>query len=109
MEIPLDHSAGQKSKTSRNSFSYTSAKGSLEAVEGDFALELPITPLFIHEINWSIEIPGSYEASFSEAASNMELSTGSEHGQANTLRITKKLCRNERPQAQLFYKKRGIE
>ncbi len=109
MEIPLDHSAGQKSKTSRISFSFTAAKGRLEPVEGDFALELPLTPLFIHEINWSIEIPGSYEASFSEAASNMELSIGSEHGQANTLRITKKLCRNERPQAQLFYKKRGIE
>ena len=27
----------------------------------------------------------------------------------NGLRLSKKLCRNERPQVQIFYRKRGIE
>ena len=40
---------------------------------------------------------------------NVEFATGGSSASASAVRLTKKLCRNERPQAQLFYRKRGIE
>ena len=68
------------------------------------ALELPLTPLFIQEVNWAVEIPESYEAVGIEG--NVELGSG---GSARVITLIKKLCRNERPQIQLFYRKSGIE
>lgn len=109
MEIPLDHRTGPKTVTSRVVFSFTSAKGKLNAVEGEVALELPLTPLFIQELNWSLQIPDTYEATGVEGNVEFAASSGSTTESAGVIRLTKKLCRNERPQAQLFYRKCGIE
>jgi len=104
MEIPLVHMGG-KVTHSKIAFSWTTAKGKLDAVEGQAALELPLTPLFIQEILWSVEVPESYEISATEG--NLENAPGST--KASAVRLIKKLCRNERPQTQLFYRKRGLE
>ena len=107
MEIPLDHLSGRKNTRSKVCFSYTAAKGKLEPVEGQLALELPLTPLFIHEIAWTVEIPDGYEVSAAEG--NVELTSGGRSNNPSVAHFTKKLCRNERPQAQIFYRKRGLE
>lgn len=108
MEIPLERPANAGSTKSRITFSYTCNKGKLDAIEGETALELPLTPLFIQQVNWSLEIPATYEATGVEG--NVEFATGQGGSSAaNVVHLTKQLCRNERPQAQLFYRKRGLE
>ncbi|MEY4483909.1 MAG: hypothetical protein RL693_1361 [Verrucomicrobiota bacterium] len=106
LEIPLAH-AGGKATRSQVTFSYTSATGKLDAVEGSAALELPQTPLFISELLWSVEVPPSYEVSAVEG--NVELTAGTSASNPHAVSLIKKLYRNERPQAQLFYHKRGLE
>lgn len=106
MEIPLVH-AGGKATRSQVTFSYTSATGKLDAVEGSASLELPQTPLFISELLWSVEVPASYEVSAVEG--NVELTSGTSATNPHAVSLIKKLYRNERPQAQLFYHKRGLE
>lgn len=106
LEIPLAHTGG-KSTRSQVTFSYTSATGKLDAVEGSASLELPQTPLFISELLWSVEVPPSYEVSAVEG--NVELTSGASTTNPHAVSLIKKLYRNERPQAQLFYHKRGLE
>jgi hypothetical protein len=107
MEIPLGHTPGTKTATSRVTFSFTAAQGKLQAVEGAAALALPLTPVFIQELNWSVELPESYEVTGIDPP---ELSGPSvSNAPPNTTRLIKKLCRNEQPQVQLFYHKRGVE
>ncbi|QIF05614.1 hypothetical protein [Roseimicrobium sp. ORNL1] len=103
LEVPL--ASNGKSEVQ---LSYTEVKGKLDAVEGQSALELVQTPLFIHEVLWNVEIPEGYEAVGAEG--NVEFATDtSASGNASTLSLIKKLCRNERPQIALFYRKRGLE
>lgn len=106
LEIPLAHPGG-KATRSQVTFSYTAATGKLNAVEGSAALELPQTPLFISELLWSVEVPPSYEVSAVEG--NVELTSGTSAADPHAVSLIKKLYRNERPQAQLFYRKRGLE
>jgi hypothetical protein len=107
MEIPLGHAPGTKTATSVITFSFTSAQGKLQAVEGAATLALPLTPVFIQELNWSVELPESYEVTGIDPP---EMSGPSvSNAPPNTTRLVKKLCRNEQPQVQLFYHKRGIE
>ena len=108
MEIPLERPANAGSTKSRITFSYTCSKGKLAAIESQIALELPLTPLFIQQLNWSLEIPAAYEVTGVEG--NVEFASGqSGNTAANVVRFTKQLCRNERPQAQIFYRKAGLE
>jgi len=104
LEVPLTGSG-----KSEVQLSYTEAKGKLDAVEGQTALELAQTPLFIHEVLWNVEIPEGYEAVGAEG--NVEFATQGTNtsGNAAALSLIKKLCRNERPQIALFYRKRGLE
>ncbi len=106
LEIPLAH-AGGKTTRSQVTFSYTSTTGKLDAVEGSASLELPQTPLFISELLWSVEVPPSYEVLAVEG--NVELTSGTSATNPHAVSLIKKLYRNERPQAQLFYHKRGLE
>jgi hypothetical protein len=106
MEIPLSHQSGSKATVSVVSFSYTETKDKLEAVGGQIAMELPLTPIFINEVLWTVLVPETYEAT---DAAGMEYAGNKPAATINGLRLSKKLCRNERPQAQIFYKKRGIE
>jgi hypothetical protein len=106
MEIPLEHGGDSKTTARKVTFSYTCAKGKLHAVEGETTLELPLTPLFIQELNWAIEVPEAYEVTGVDG--NVEFAASAE-AKTNTVRLVKRLCRNERPQAHLFYRKRGLE
>ncbi len=107
MEIPLGHTANGKAASSAVSFSYTTTMAKLEVMEGQIAIDLPLTPLFINEVTWAIEIPDSFE--FTAVGGNTEAVAGTHPDKGNVARRVKKLCRNERPGAELFYRKRGIE
>lgn len=102
MELALP--AAAKSEVS---FSITEAKGKLDAVEGQATLQLPQTPLFIQELLWSIEMPEGYEAIGAEG--NVQFATATPNDSSGALHLIKKLCRDERPQVELFYRKRGLE
>jgi hypothetical protein len=102
LEVPLSNNG-----KSEVVISYTEVKGKLDAVEGQAALELVQTPLFIHEVLWTVEMPEGYEAIGAEG--NVEFASQSSGGNASALSLIKKLCRNERPQIDLFYRKRGLE
>ncbi len=106
MEIPLSNNSEKKGR-SQVAFSYTAAKGKLQEIEGQVTLELPQTALFISELLWSVEVPETYEISATEG----NTTTSGHKGAAspNTVSLIKKLCRDERPQTQLFYRKRGLE
>ncbi len=104
LEIPLTASgSGSKGTLSKVSFSYTETKEKLQAVEGEAALELPLTPTFINEVLWRVELPTTYEVTATEG--NLEQTPSDS---ASAAHFTKKLCRNERPQARLYYSKSGI-
>jgi hypothetical protein len=107
LEIPLSHGSGASATTSQVTFSFTSAQGKLQAVEGEATLELPLTPLFIRELNWSVELPESYEVTGIDPPDLSAPSTGNDA--PNAVQLIKRLCRDDRPQVQLFYRKRGIE
>lgn len=111
VEVPLPYT-GTSSKTvkSQVAFSYTETKEKLHAVEGQTSLELPLTPLFIQEVLWSVEIPDTYQISgVGEGIEHAAPATdGGSGNNAHTVRLVRKLCRNERPQAQLFYQKSGL-
>ncbi len=106
MEILLAEPSGGKTAKTTVTFSYTTTKEKLDAVEGQIALELPLTPLFISEVTWNIEIPDTYE--LTAVGGNTDVGSESTRGKENTTSRVKKLCRDERPGAELFYRKRGL-
>jgi hypothetical protein len=107
VEIPLPY-AGSNAKSVKSvvTFSYTEVKEKLAAVEGQTALELPLTPLFIQEVLWTVEIPESYQ--ISGVGEGIEHAPGTGPSNAHSVRLIRRLCRNERPRADLFYQKGGL-
>lgn len=107
MEIPLGRPVGAKAAGSTVSLAYTVAGAKLDLVKGQATLALPQTPIFINELLWSIEIPESYE--FTDVDGNLDAAPANRQDKPNVVRRVKKLCRNERPIAEIFYRKRGPE
>ena len=109
LEVPLPY-AGSSGRTvkSKITFSYTETREKLHAVEGQMQLELPLTPLFIQEVLWTVEIPETYQVTGVGEGIEYALATTSATDTSN-IRLVRKLYRNERPQAQLFYQKKGLE
>ena len=76
-------------------------------------VELPQTDLFIHRLDWDLEIPEVYETTAVEG--NVQLATkesaSKKQSLANThtVRLQKELCRGERPAVELYYRRRGID
>ena len=97
------------------SFSYALQSTAFDPVSGQVTVELPQTDLFIHHLDWDLEIPEVYETTAVEgnvqlagkgmaSASKKESSASS-----NTVRLQKELCRGERPAVELYYQRRGID
>jgi hypothetical protein len=91
------------------SFVYTSKLQPLDPVSGDVALELPLTPLFIEHLDWSIALPDIFEitaidGNVSVAATTVEPTRGD-----RTVALRKDFCRAERPTVALFFQRRSLE
>lgn len=84
--------------------SFTSAGSALDPVSGTLQLSLPQTPLFLHSLLWNIDLPYGYQA---ETHGNLTRlpSTG---GTASRITLRKNLCRNERPEVQVFYQRSDL-
>lgn len=97
---PVEGKAGK----AEVALSFTAAKGKLDPVSGKVSAELPLTPWFIHTVEWSLALPDVYRISAVDG--NIEYGAGAKAEHEVALR--KSLCRGEAPKADLFYEKRGL-
>jgi hypothetical protein len=89
---------------SRLSCTFTGSITPLHPVEGTMKLSLPKVPLFIHSLLWSLDLPPGYQA---ETHGNLtRVSTTS--GPPSRIALRKNLCRDERPEIQVFYQRTDL-
>ena len=103
LEFPLP-AQEDKSASTQLAISFTAAKGKLDPVSGKLGAELPLTPWFIHAIEWSIALPEGYRISAIDGNLDYGQATQAEH----QVSLRKSLCRGEAPKVDLFYEKRGL-
>ncbi len=89
----------------RISLSFTGRVAALDPVEGTLALALPKTPLFIRALTWKIELPRGYQA---ETHGNL-LRTAEPNEPPSRLTLRKNLCRDERPETNVFYQRSDLK
>ncbi len=85
--------------------SFTGSVTGLDPVEGVLKLALPKTPVFIHALAWSLELPVGYQA---ETHGNLKRGTPTDKSSASRIHLTKNLCRDERPEVHVFYQRADI-
>lgn len=79
--------------------SYTERIAKFAPLEGQMSLRLPSTPYFINSLQWQIVLPTEYAA---EVAGNLTRPNASTAA-PNQILLEKNLCREETPQAEIFY------
>jgi hypothetical protein len=108
---PVDLGAGKlkltlppQAESSRITCSFTRTSETLDPVAGTLRLTLPQTPLFIHSLKWCIDLPPGYQA---ETHGNLTRlpATG---GAPSRILLAKNLCREERPEIQVFYQRTDL-
>jgi hypothetical protein len=89
---------------SRLACSFTRTGELLDPVEGTLKLSLPQTPLFIHSLLWHVDLPPGYQA---ETHGNLTRipATG---GPPSRISLRKNLCRDERPEINVFYQRADL-
>ena len=94
--------AGQKSRVS---CSFTGRSKPIDPVDGTLELTLPKTPLFIRTLTWKIDLPRGYQA---ETSGNLVrvIESGDP---PSRLTLRKNLCRDERPEANVFYQRTDLK
>lgn len=85
---------------SRIKLTYTAKLDKFDPLKGRVELLLPVTPLFIYQLNWKIALPAAYGVSAIEG--NVASKAGNEPGK---LQLEKQLIRGEQPQLEIFYAK----
>jgi hypothetical protein len=89
---------------SRLACSFTRTGDPLDPVEGTLKLSLPRTPLFLHSLLWHIDLPQGYQA---ETHGNLTRVTAT-GGPPSRISLRKNLCRDERPETQVFYQRADL-
>ena len=89
----------------RVSYVYTTKGSKMDPVEGKAQLELPRTPLFIHQVRWQVQLPTKYQATALEG--NVVIETGGANGKP--ICLSKQICDDETPQASLYYTRKDLE
>ena len=84
--------------------SFTRAGTPLDPVEGTLKLSLPRTPLFLHSLLWHVDLPQGYQAETSGNLTRIPAAGGS----PSRVSLRKNLCRDERPEIQVFYQRAGL-
>ncbi|MFN0125961.1 MAG: hypothetical protein ACKV19_04665 [Verrucomicrobiales bacterium] len=103
LEFPLPPGEGKAAKT-EIALSFTAAKGKLDDVSGQVGADLPLTPWFIHAVEWTLTLPDTYRISAVDGNVEYGGAAKAEH----EVVLTKRLCRGEAPTASLFYEKKGL-
>jgi hypothetical protein len=101
LEINLPATGGK----SRVSCTFTGKIAALDPVEGTFALSLPKTPLFIRALTWKIDLPRGYQA---ETHGNL-VRANEPNDPSSRLTLRKNLCRDERPEINVFYQRADLK
>lgn len=107
---PVDRGDGQLeidlpaagAKPTEVKLSYANRVEPLAPVSGRLELELPLTPLLIHDVQWQIDLPAGYELA---ALDGNVVAVDAVSNDQLRIRVRKELCRNERPSVQIFYRK----
>ena len=100
VEIPLDDPATDGAE-SEVKLSFTAVLAPLQLAEGELDLALPQTPLFAKQIDWNVQLPATYDLSFT---GNVDPTL--DKATAPGLHLRKALCRDQQPQARITYRKR---
>ncbi|MDI1314002.1 hypothetical protein [Prosthecobacter sp.] len=100
VEIHLDDPATDGAE-SEVKLSFTAVLAPLQPAEGELDLALPQTPLFAKQIDWNVQLPATYDLSFS---GNVDPIT--DKATAPGLHLRKSLCRDQQPQARITFRKR---
>jgi hypothetical protein len=87
------------------SCSFTGTITALDPVEGTMKLSLPKVPLFIHSLLWHLDLPAGYQA---ETHGNLKRAAGTGSGPPSKISLTKNLCRDERPEINVFYQRTNL-
>jgi hypothetical protein len=85
--------------------SFTGTRPALDPVEGTLQLSLPKIPLFIHALNWQLDLPAGYQA---ETHGNLKRLAIPAANNACRISLQKNLCRDERPEVQVFYQRSNL-
>ncbi len=85
---------------------FTGRSAALDPVEGALTLALPKTPLFINALAWSIDLPGGYLA---ETHGNLTRVINPKDPARSQITLQKNLCRDERPEIHLFYRRADLK
>ncbi|OYW74092.1 MAG: hypothetical protein B7Z37_19165 [Verrucomicrobia bacterium 12-59-8] len=101
LEIPLDDPATDGAE-SVVELSFTAMLAPLQLAEGELDLALPQTPLFARQIDWNVQLPATYDLSFT---GNVDPIT--DKTTAPGIHLRKSLCRDQQPQARITYRKRA--
>lgn len=104
LALVLPKVASKEAKT-QVSYAYTTKGSQMNAVEGRVQLELPRTPLFIHQVKWHVQLPIEYQATALEG--NVVIETGGADGRP--ICLSKQICDDETPQASLYYTRKDLE
>jgi len=110
LELPL---VAPEGSTTRVSFSYAARLSLLDPVSGQLELSLPLLQDFIHELEWTVWLPATYEVTAvqgnAQVATRPEMS-GMEAGRGReVLSLEKHLIRGEAPSVEVYYRRRGLD
>jgi hypothetical protein len=64
-----------------------------------------MVPAFIRSLSWTIELPAGYQA---ETHGNLTRVALQERDAPSMIRLRKNLCREERPEVNVFYQREGL-
>lgn len=101
LEVSLP-AGGEKTRVS---LAFTGRTAAMDPVEGTLALTLPKTPLFIRALAWKIDLPRGYQA---ETHGNL-VRTDEPNEPPSRLTLRKNLCRDERPETNVFYQRSDLK
>jgi hypothetical protein len=85
--------------------SFTGRTTALDPVAGTVRLALPKVPLFIHSLRWTLDLPAIYQA---ETHGNLKCLHPAPDAPPSRITLQKNLCRDERPEIQLFYQRSDL-
>lgn len=100
IEIPLDDPTTDGAE-SEVKLSFTATLAALQAAEGELDLALPQTPIFAKQIDWNVQLPATYDLTFTGNVDPITDKTSTPG-----LHLRKSLCRDQQPQARITYRKR---
>ena len=78
----------------------------LDPVEGTVRLALPKVPWFMHALLWQLDLPAGYQA---ETHGNLTRQQPAGGALPSRITLKKNLCRDERPEIQLFYQRSDLK